>query len=67
MNELGLSFKLLPDKGLIEIAKSKERWEKVKVQHTAAFFHKCRCAKAKQAPNYLEKKKATLLQKLERS
>ena len=28
MDELGLFFKLLPDKGLIEKAKSKKKWQK---------------------------------------
>ena len=38
MDELGLFFKLLPDKGLIEKTKSKKGGNKSKVRLTAAFF-----------------------------
>ena len=38
MDELGLFFKLLPDKGLIEKTKSKKGGKKSKVRLTAAFF-----------------------------
>ena len=38
MDELGLFFKLLPDKGLIEKAKSKKGGKKAKVRLTVAFF-----------------------------
>ena len=38
MDELGLFFKLLPDKGLIEKTKSKKGGKKSKVGLTAAFF-----------------------------
>ena len=38
MDELGLFFKLLPDKGLIEKTKSKKDGKKSKVRLTAAFF-----------------------------
>ena len=38
MDEFGLFFKLLPDKGLIKKAKSKKSVKKVKVQLTTAFF-----------------------------
>ena len=38
MDELGLFFKLLPDKGLIEKAKSKKGGKKVKVRLSADFF-----------------------------
>ena len=37
-DELGLFFKFLPDKGLIEKAQSKKGGKKVKVRLTAAFF-----------------------------
>lgn len=37
-DELGLFFKLLPDKGLIEKAKSKKGGKKVKVRLSADFF-----------------------------
>ena len=38
MDKLGLFFKLLPDRGLIEKAKSKEGGKKAKVHFTVAFF-----------------------------
>ena len=38
MDELGLFFKLLPDKGLIEKTKSKKGGKKSKVRLTVAFF-----------------------------
>ena len=38
MDELGLFFRLLPDKGLIEKTKSKKGGKKSKVRLTAAFF-----------------------------
>ena len=38
MDKLGLFFKLLPDKGLIEKTKSKEGGKKSKVRLTATFF-----------------------------
>ena len=38
IDELGLFFKLLPDKGLIEKAKSKKSGKKAKVRLTIAFF-----------------------------
>ena len=38
MDELGLFFKLLPNKGLIENVKSKKRAKKAKVRFTVAFF-----------------------------
>ena len=38
IDELGLFFKLLPDKGLIEKAKSKKSGKKTKVHLTVAFF-----------------------------
>ena len=38
MDELGLFFKLLPNKGLIEKVKSKKRAKKAKVRLTVAFF-----------------------------
>ena len=41
MDKLGLFFKLLPDRGLIEKAKSKEGGKKAKVHFTVAFFRKC--------------------------
>ena len=41
MDELGLFFKFLPDKGWVEKAKSKKDGKKVKVRLTVAFFRKC--------------------------
>ena len=38
MDELGIFFKLLPDKGLIKKAKSKKGGKKAKVRLTVAFF-----------------------------
>ena len=38
MDELGLFFKLLPDKGLIEKAKSKKGGKKAKIRLTVVFF-----------------------------
>ena len=41
MNKLGLFFKLLPDKGLIEKAKSKKGGKKAKVMSYGCLFCKC--------------------------
>ena len=38
MDKLGLFFKVLPDKGLIEKTKSKKGSKKAKVRLTVAFF-----------------------------
>ena len=41
MDELGLFFKFLPDKGLIEKTKSKKGGKNAKLPLAVAFFCKC--------------------------
>ena len=55
MDELGLFFKVLPDKGLIEKVKSKKDGKKAKVHLTVAFFVNTVGQKGRRACNNLEK------------
>ena len=66
MDELGLLFNLLPDKGLIEKTKSKKGGKKSKVRLTAAFFVNAAGQKVDEPVINMEKQKTTLFPQYEK-
>ena len=65
--QIGTFFKILPDKGLIEKAKSKKGGKKAKIRLTIAFFGNADGQKVDEPVIIWKRKKATLFKKLEES